>query len=153
MKILVLHGPNLNLLGRREPAVYGSFTLEEINASVQKLAEELGVQVEFFQSNHEGELVDRLHQAGETCAAVIFNPGAYTHYSLALRDAVAAIPAPVVEVHLSNIYAREEFRRRSVIAPAAAGQISGFGLDGYLLALRAAVSLAKKRSGKFDEKD
>jgi len=144
MKILVLHGPNLNLLGRREPEVYGLATLAEINAAIQKLAEELGVQVEFFQSNHEGELVDRLHRAGESCAAVIFNPGAYTHYSLALRDAVAAIPVPVVEVHLSNISAREEFRRRSVIAPAAAGQISGFGPDSYLLALRAAVSLVKK---------
>lgn len=152
MRILVLHGPNLNLLGQREPEVYGSLTLEEINTSLQNLAEELNAQVEFFQSNHEGKLVDQLHQASENIDAVIFNPGAYTHYSLTLRDAVAAVPVPVIEVHLSNIHAREEFRRHSVIAPVASGQISGLGLDSYLLAFRAAVNLVKKRGKEFDEK-
>lgn len=142
MHILILHGPNLNLLGRREPAVYGVLSLEQINEKLAELAAGLGVTITCRQSNHEGELIDLLHQAAVDSQAVVFNPGAYTHSSIALRDAVAAIGIPVIEVHLSNIHARENFRRQSVIAPVAAGQISGLGVIGYLAALRAAVALA-----------
>lgn len=148
MKIVVLHGPNLNLLGQREPGIYGACTLEEINLLLAELAAELNVEVECRQSNYEGDLVNWLHQAACDAEAVIFNPGAFTHYSIALTDAVAAISIPVIEVHLSNIYAREEFRHHSVIAPAAAGQITGLGVEGYLLGLRAAVKLVKKRREK-----
>lgn len=146
MKILVLHGPNLNRLGKREPDVYGATTLDQVDQMLHDLARELGVEVECFQSNHEGELVDKLHWASEGIAAVVFNPGAYTHYSIALRDAVASIDVPLIEVHLSNIHAREEFRHTSVIAPVAVGQISGLGPESYLLGLRAAVSIV--RSGR-----
>ncbi|MDD2442931.1 MAG: type II 3-dehydroquinate dehydratase [Desulfotomaculaceae bacterium] len=142
MKILVLHGPNLNLLGVREPSVYGALTLDQINGELSDLALELNVEITCRQSNHEGELIDLLHRAKVDVDAVVFNPGAYTHTSYALRDAVAAIGIPTIEVHLSNIYAREGFRRHSVIAPVALGQISGLGANGYLLALRAAVALA-----------
>jgi 3-dehydroquinate dehydratase-2 len=142
MKILILHGPNLNLLGMREPSHYGACTIDEINQQLDRLARKLGAEVVCYQSNHEGGLIDRLHKADGEVDAVVFNPGAFTHYSYALRDAVAAVTIPVVEVHLSNIYAREGFRHHSVIAPVAAGQISGLGVTGYLLALRAAVAIA-----------
>ncbi|NQS74823.1 MAG: type II 3-dehydroquinate dehydratase [Peptococcaceae bacterium] len=143
MKILVLHGPNLNLLGRREPSVYGSATLDQINAALSRLAAELGVEITCRQSNHEGELIDLLHQALDNDVdALVINPGAYTHTSLALRDAISAVAIPTIEVHLTNIYARENFRSKSVIAPVVSGQISGLGVTGYLLALRGLVSLA-----------
>jgi 3-dehydroquinate dehydratase II len=145
MKILVLHGPNLNLLGTREPEVYGHETLEDINGALTELAKELGVEVAFFQSNHEGALIDRIHQARqEAVQGMIFNPGGFTHTSIALRDAVAAADIPTVEVHLSNIHARESFRQNSFIAPVAAGQICGFGAAGYLLALNGVLSKIKK---------
>lgn len=135
MKILVLNGPNLNLLGKREPEVYGSFTLADLEKRLEESFPE--VSFEFFQSNHEGELIDRLHDADEEGVnGIVFNAGAYTHTSVALRDAVAGIKVPVVEVHLSNIYAREEFRHHSMLAPVCVGQISGFGQIGYLLAVR-----------------
>jgi len=141
IKILVLHGPNLNLLGLREPGVYGDVTLEQINQKLKDLGQELGVEPECCQSNHEGQIIDWLHAARDWAAGVIFNPGGYTHTSVALRDAVSAIGLPVVEVHLSNVHAREEFRRRSLIAPVCAGSIAGFGWRSYTLALRALVEM------------
>jgi len=141
MLILILHGPNLNLLGTREPEVYGSTTLADIDDALRRRASELGVRVETLQSNHEGALIDALHSARGRCDGIIINPGAFTHYSYALRDAVAAISLPAIEVHLSNVYAREPFRHTSVIAPVATGQISGLGWRGYLLALEALVGM------------
>ncbi|MDS3860019.1 type II 3-dehydroquinate dehydratase [Thermosynechococcaceae cyanobacterium BACA0444] len=137
--IAVIHGPNLNLLGTREPGVYGSVTLEQINNALEQLAESLGVRVVCQQSNHEGVLVDWLHQAGANSAGVIINAGAYTHTSVAIRDAIAAIQIPVVEVHLSNIHKREEFRHHSYLAPVVIGQICGFGPTSYLLGLRGII--------------
>ena len=143
MIILVLHGPNLNLLGKREPEVYGRLTLEEINQRLDALGKELGVEVRPLQSNHEGALIDALHDARTWADGVIFNPGGYTHTSVALRDAVAAIGLPVIEVHLSNTEAREEFRHRSLIAPVCKGSIRGLGWRSYTAALRALVELLK----------
>ena len=145
-KLLLLHGPNLNLLGSREPDIYGRATLADIDARLRVLAEELGVEVEARQSNHEGELVTWVQEAGPRgFRAVVVNAGAYTHTSVALRDALAASGLPVVEVHLSNIHRREEFRRTSLIADVAAGQVAGFGPQSYLLALRAAAELGSAK--------
>src|SRR5512143_3627675 len=142
MKILVLHGPNLNLLGTREPEVYGSMTLADIENRLKELGKELGADVKSLQSNHEGALIDALHDARTWADGVVFNPGAYTHTSIALRDAISAIQIPVVEVRLSNVYAREEFRHVSTISAVCKGKILGFGWRSYLLALRALVELS-----------
>ncbi len=144
--ILVLHGPNLNLLGQRETGVYGTLTLAEVDAAIAQHAAARGVKVECRQSNHEGALVDAIQKAGEQgFAAIVLNPGAFTHYSYALRDAIAGVKVPVVEVHLSNLYAREPFRHRSVTAPVCRGQIAGFGLPSYLLGLDAALTCVAGR--------
>ena len=144
VRVLVLHGPNLNLLGTREPGVYGSTTLEGINEALARLAAELGVEIRTLQSNSEGALVDAVQGALADCRGILINPAAYTHTSVALRDAVAATALPTVEVHLSNIHAREAFRAHSYLAPVAVGQISGFGPESYLLGLRALVSRLEK---------
>lgn len=140
LKILVLHGPNLNLLGLREPGVYGSQTLEQINEGLREEAQGLKVELMIQQSNHEGLLVDAIHGARSECQGILINAGAYTHTSVALRDAIAGVQIPTVEVHLSNIYRREEFRHHSFIAPVSVGQISGFGAYSYYLGLRALVT-------------
>jgi 3-dehydroquinate dehydratase-2 len=144
--ILVIHGPNLNLLGRREKDIYGQTSLEEINRQIAALADELGVSVAFYQSNSEGELVSAIQNALGAYDALVINPGAYTHTSIALRDAIAGTGLPTVEVHLSNIYQREEFRKKSLLAEVAVGQIAGFKVDSYLLGLRAAVNYLTSRS-------
>jgi 3-dehydroquinate dehydratase-2 len=141
MKILLVNGPNLNLLGKREPGLYGHTTLAEIEARVKALGVELGLEVDCVQSNSEGALVDAVQSAAGRAAAIIINPAAYTHTSIALRDALAAVGLPAVEVHISNIHAREEFRRASLTAPACRGVIAGFGAEGYLLALRGVAAL------------
>lgn len=146
MRILVIHGPNLNLLGTREPEIYGTVTLEEIDRQLQAAAASLSATVRSIQSNHEGEIIDALHAARNDTDVVIINPGAYTHYSYAIADAISAIGVPAIEVHLSNIYAREAFRKTSVVAPVCAGSIAGFGAQSYLLALRAAASLKSSKS-------
>jgi 3-dehydroquinate dehydratase II len=144
MKVLVLNGINLNMFGKRDPAQYGTATLAEIDASLHALGAELGAQVECFQTNHEGAMAERIHAAHtDGTGAVLINAGAWTHYSYGIRDALAILKCPIVEVHMSNIHAREEFRHHSVIAPIAKGQIAGFGVDSYRLALRAAVSIIK----------
>ena len=143
-RVLVLHGPNLNMLGLREPEIYGRTTLTDIDAGLVALGRELGIAVETFQSNHEGELVSKIQEARGRCAALIINAGAYTHTSVALLDAILAAGPPVIEVHLSNLYKREPFRHHSYIARAAVGQICGFGADSYFLGLRAALGVIKK---------
>jgi 3-dehydroquinate dehydratase-2 len=140
-RIIVINGPNLNLLGVREKDVYGSVTLAEIAAAVTKEAEKLGMEADFVQSNHEGEIIDKLHEARGKYDVIIMNPGAYTHYSIAIRDAVKAVEIPCIEIHLSNIHAWEEFRSKSVIAPVCVGQICGFGAESYTIALKAASLL------------
>ena len=145
-KILVLHGPNLDLLGQREPEIYGHDTLADIDARLTELASREGVEVTIRQSNHEGDLIDAIGQAREWAAGILINPAGYTHTSVAIRDAIAAAGLPAVEVHLSNIFAREEFRGRSMIAPAATGQICGFGAGSYLLGLQALLMTIAKGS-------
>lgn len=139
MKILILHGPNLNLLGTREPEVYGTMTLDDINNKLIELGREFNAEVKCLQSNHEGALIDALHDARTWADGVVFNPGAYTHTSIALRDAISAIQIPVIEVHLSNVYAREEFRHVSMISAVCKGKVTGFGWKSYVLGLRALV--------------
>ncbi len=146
MKLLVVHGPNLNLLGKREPDVYGHVSIKSIDADLKKLAKTYKATVDSYQSNHEGDIVTKIQEAQENYDAIVMNPAAYTHTSVAIRDAVAAIKIPVVEVHLSNIYAREEFRHHSLIAPVAKGQISGFGAHSYQLGLMAAIALISQTS-------
>jgi len=134
-KILIINGPNLNLLGTREPEIYGKTTLKDIETQLKNRAEKLNVEIECFQSNHEGEIVDKIHSAKNNFDAIIINPAAYTHTSVAIRDAFASVEIPAIEVHISNVYSREEFRHNSLIAPVVVGQIAGLGIQGYLLAL------------------
>ena len=144
LSILVLNGPNLNMLGKREPAIYGAQTLEDINDALLKMATSLKVSLTFFQSNHEGALVDQIQSALNRHQGILINPGAYTHTSVAIRDAIASVAIPTVEVHLSNIHQREAFRHHSYIAPVAVGQISGFGSDSYRLGLEGLVQHLRK---------
>lgn len=148
MKVLFINGPNLNLLGQREPKVYGQVSLNDIESQVQLRAAQLGVGISFFQSNCEGELISAVHQARGVFEFIVLNAAAYTHTSIALRDAIAAVGIPTIEIHLSNVDAREGFRRDSMIAPACIGQISGFGLLSYLLALEAAISITQSKDGQ-----
>jgi len=141
LKILVLHGPNLNLLGRREPEIYGSITLDQVNAALEAKSAKLGAAIDSFQSNHEGELIDRIQAASASYKGILINPAAFTHYSYALREALAATGLPLVEVHLSNIFARETFRSHSVVSPVSVGVICGFGINSYLLGLEALVQI------------
>jgi len=146
MKILMLHGINHNMFGKRDPRQYGTITLNQINEQLAELGQELGATVETFQTNHEGAMVERIHQSYfEQVDGVLINAGAWTHYSYGLRDALAILTCPIVELHMSNIHAREEFRHKSVLAEIVQGQIAGFGVDSYLLALRTAVNFAKAR--------
>lgn len=140
-KILIINGPNLNLLGKREPEIYGKLSLVDIENEIKKSAEKLKVEVSFFQSNHEGEIVDAIGNAKDNFDGIIINPAAYTHTSVAIRDAIAAVNLPAIEVHISNVYSRENFRHNSFIAPVCIGQIAGLGIDGYLFALKKLSSI------------
>ncbi len=144
--ILVIHGPNLNMLGIREPGIYGSETLEVINEQIHRHATSKGLSLQIIQSNHEGEIVEAIQKAYNTVDVIILNAGAYTHTSLAIRDAISAVKIPVIEVHLSNIYSREEFRHKSMISPVAVGQISGFGSYSYILGIEAAAELIRRKT-------
>lgn len=144
--ILVLHGPNLNLLGKREPHIYGHTTLDDINAGLKARAREAGLELEALQTNHEGVMVDAIQAAEGKYDVILLNAAAFTHYSIAVRDALAAVSVPAIEVHLSNIHKREEFRRHSVIAPVVAGQIAGFGFDSYRVALEAAIGILQRET-------
>ncbi len=148
MKILVLHGPNLNMLGTREPEIYGSMTLGDINTALMELGKKFGAELKCFQSNHEGALIDSLQEAKTWADGVVFNPGGYTHTSVALRDTIAAIGIPVIEVHLSNVYAREEFRHHSMISAVCKGKIVGLGWRSYTLALRALAEMLEAQETK-----
>lgn len=143
-KILVIHGPNLNLLGEREPGIYGEVSFENLNQMIMSKAEKLGIECEIFQSNHEGAIIDKLHEARKIFDGVAINAGAYTHYSYAMRDAISAIKIPCIEVHISNVFARDKFRSESVIAPVCRGSISGFGLDSYMLAITGLCNMIEK---------
>jgi len=143
--VLVIHGPNLNMLGKREPELYGKTTLDEINASLEKLGQRLGLAVEAFQSNHEGAIVEKIQEAAATQKGIIINPAAYTHTSIAIRDALLLLDIPVIEIHISNIYKREPFRHKSVISDVVTAQIAGFGVRGYSMALEALAKMIQKR--------
>jgi 3-dehydroquinate dehydratase-2 len=144
IRISLIHGPNINLLGLREPEIYGKDVFDEINRKIKQRAQQLDIEARILQSNHEGEIIDAIHQAREWADALIINPGAYTHYSYAIRDAITAVRLPAIEVHISNVHAREEFRRHSVISPVVVGQIVGLGSYGYLLALEAAKEMVEQ---------
>lgn len=146
IRIRVIHGPNLNLLGIREPEVYGTTTLPEIDSLIKKHADEIGVQVDISQFNSEGDIIDAIHAAMNSVDAIVINPGGYTHYSIAIRDAVASVSIPAIEIHISNVHARDEFRQKSVIAPVCVGQISGLGINGYLYAMDAAKQIVKDKA-------
>lgn len=143
-KILIIHGPNLNLLGIREKGVYGETTLDQVNYEIRRFAKEEGIDIDILQSNHEGELVEAIHKARDSFDAIVINPAAYTHTSIAIRDAIAAIDIPTIEVHISNIYKRESFRHHSFISEVAVGQVSGFGADSYLLGIKGSLYHLKR---------
>lgn len=144
LRVLLLNGPNLNLLGQREPDVYGTMTFEELNKRIRDYAKEIGIELKMLQSNHEGVLIDAIHEAADWADAIVINPGAYTHYSYAIADALKAVRLPAIEVHLSNVQGRDEFRRTSVVAPSTVGQVAGFGAMSYLLALQAAKAIVQQ---------